>query len=296
MNPLSTTDDTFAKSHKPRAVEEFLDFYFYRRIAHRMVPHLHRWNLTPNQVTTISLILGLAAGVAVLYQQFVLSGFLAVMTICFDCCDGQLARLTGQSSQYGRAMDGFFDFIWIFTYWWMIYFSGLLQESQYPGIFLLMVASSIGMILHCWRFDGIKLKSLEFSGAKFSEGDMDVPEVKKLLKEEWSRFNIFSVILLLCMYFQMYFFVRGGEKKQKYTRTSEETERLTRHFDPVLNCWSWLGEGHHNTLVILGIFLAPLTPNVLVAVFWFILVPMNLWWFYCEWLWHRAVKRMPTSI
>lgn len=293
MNPSLATEEAFAKSLKPRAVEEFLDFYFYRRVAHRMVPYLHKWNLSPNQVTTISLIFGLAAGLAALNRQFLLSGLLAVTSIFFDCCDGQLARLTGKSSQYGRAMDGFFDFIWIFTYWWMIYFSGVLHDIGHPGVFPLMIVSATGMILHCWRFDGVKLKSLELSGAKFSEGDLDVPEVKKLLKEELRRFNLFSVILLLCMYFQMYFFVRGGAKKQAYARTPEETERLTRHFDPVLSCWSWLGEGHHNTLVILGVLLAPFTPYGLIAAFWFILVPMNLWWFYCEWLWRRSVKTMP---
>lgn len=292
QNSSSFSGDTFIKSLKPLPIEEFLDYYFYRRVAHRMVPVLARWGASPNLVTTISLFLGLGAAYATYNRHFVAAFFLALIAIFFDCCDGQLARLTGKSSPLGRAMDGTYDMLWVTSLWLAICFSGVMQEWGYPRIFWLMLPASISMVLHCWRFDGVKLNSLEISGAGFSEGDLDVEESIKILKGELRKFNPVTSFIAACLVFQMYFFVRGSEKKKNYLRTDADKKRIQSILDPELARWSWLGEGHHNTLVILGILFLPWTPYVLLAAFWTIALPMNLWWGLCEWRMARAMNQV----
>lgn len=288
-------NDTFNKSLKPLCMEEFVDYYFYRRLAIRLVPLLARLRLSPNHVTTISLLFGLAGAMAVLHMHFVLASLLAVISIVFDCCDGQLARLTNQFSPFGRMLDGVFDFVWVTAYWLAIYFSGYFQVRGYTHILLLMIVSALSMMVHCWRFDGIKLKAVELIGEATSEKEIDIPQAKRLIKEELRRFNIFAVLLLLCFIFQMYFFVRGSKQKRVYQRTPQEIVAVRARVEPVISKLTWIGEGHHNTLVILGTLVAPFSPYGLIFAFWFIFIPMNLWLLLCELDWQRTVASLLDS-
>src|SRR5688500_16009836 len=180
----------FQKSLKPAAIEEFLDYYFFRRAAHALVPGLIKIRISPNQVTTLSLIAGLAGSYLVLQQRFLPGAFLAVIAIILDCCDGQIARLTGQTSPLGRAIDGFFDLVWIAALWLAVYNSDYFQQRGYSGasVLMLMVPSSISMILHCWKFDAVKLRYLSLVEPAYSERALSANESWRLMKKEFSEF------------------------------------------------------------------------------------------------------------
>lgn len=292
MNP----NMSFQKSLKPMAIEEFLDYYFYRRVAFQLLPFLQRLKLTPNQVTTLSMLFGLVASFLVYHQYFFLACLWAVFAIFLDCSDGQLARLTGQTSPYGRVLDGVCDMVWVTAFWLAVYFSGYFQELGFANIFWLMLPSSISMIVHCWRFDGVKVQYLEVCGETFSDQDIDVYESLQKGKAAFKKRNFFEAFLMASSAFQGYFFGRGNKKKKQCQRTSEEATLIRSQLEPVLDHWSWLGEGHHNTLVILGVFLAAWTPYGLIGAFWAVFLPMNFWWLYCEWQWFQAIKRVEDVI
>ncbi|URN17663.1 DUF5941 domain-containing protein, partial [Streptomyces sudanensis] len=78
--------------------------------------HLARWcarrGLTPNQVTTASLVTALiAAGCAATGTRggFVAAGLLLLVSFVLDCADGQLARYSLQYSTLGAWLDATFD-------------------------------------------------------------------------------------------------------------------------------------------------------------------------------------------
>ncbi|MFJ3325931.1 DUF5941 domain-containing protein [Streptomyces griseus] len=78
--------------------------------------YIARWcarrNLTPNQVTTASLITALiAAGVAATGTRggYVAAGILLMVSFVLDCTDGQLARYSLQYSTMGAWLDATFD-------------------------------------------------------------------------------------------------------------------------------------------------------------------------------------------
>ena len=69
-------------------------------------------NLTPNQVTTISVAVALlAAGCFAVGERptYVLGAVLLQLSFGLDCADGQLARLTGTFSPLGGWLDAMFD-------------------------------------------------------------------------------------------------------------------------------------------------------------------------------------------
>ncbi|WP_436517809.1 CDP-alcohol phosphatidyltransferase family protein [Ekhidna sp. To15] len=94
-------------------IEERFDIYFSRFYG-LYFAKVARWlKLTPTNVSLISLVIGVIGGGLLYYQNrleiVILGGFLVVWAGVLDSADGQLARMTGQSSDMGRVIDGLID-------------------------------------------------------------------------------------------------------------------------------------------------------------------------------------------
>jgi phosphatidylglycerophosphate synthase len=103
MTAPGTTDGS------PRRV-----FPLVRHLSVRLTPLLLRWPLSANQITSASLVAGLAAAVAVLpgtWGGAVAGGVLLVICYVLDNCDGEIARIKNQSSEFGMYFDTFVDWI-----------------------------------------------------------------------------------------------------------------------------------------------------------------------------------------
>ena len=103
---------------KSSDTEETIDIYFTRPIGYRWALFFNKFNVHPNVVTILSIFLGVAAGICFYYTDFWhnLAGVLLLMWANFyDSCDGQLARMTGKKTLWGRMLDGFAGDIWFFT-------------------------------------------------------------------------------------------------------------------------------------------------------------------------------------
>ena len=67
-------------------------------------------NIHPNTVTILSIFLGIAAGIMFVYQDLlhnIIGVLLLVWANIYDSCDGQLARMTGKKTRWGRLQFGF---------------------------------------------------------------------------------------------------------------------------------------------------------------------------------------------
>src|SRR5438874_6251358 len=99
-------------SHKGQAVEEWADLHFFRPIGIRIARALQPTGISADQVTLWSLVIGLVAGHLFAYQDRwtnVIGFVLFIVSDIFDSADGQLARLRGRSTRFGRALDGISD-------------------------------------------------------------------------------------------------------------------------------------------------------------------------------------------
>ena len=89
-------------------------FPLVRHLSYRLTPILLKTPITPNQITTISLLLGLICAVCFTQGNWiagVIGGLLLVASYTFDNCDGEIARLKNMSSEFGAKLDDMSDFL-----------------------------------------------------------------------------------------------------------------------------------------------------------------------------------------
>jgi len=97
---------------KGASVEEWTDVHLFRPVGMRIARALAPTPVTADEVTLAGLVVGLAAGHLLYYPRVWvnLAGVgLFVASDFFDSADGQLARLRGTSSRFGRVLDGLSD-------------------------------------------------------------------------------------------------------------------------------------------------------------------------------------------
>ena len=92
---------------KAREIEELVDVYFYRRVGIVFAHIGNALGMSPTAITWVALVAGAAGGFALASPRYAWLGvFLLVMHGALDSADGQLARMTGGSTEFGRMMDG----------------------------------------------------------------------------------------------------------------------------------------------------------------------------------------------
>lgn len=149
-------------------IEERYDIYFSRFYG-LYLAKMGRWlSLTPTHISLISLVLGMIGGGLLFFQDslmiIIVGGVLITLAGVLDSADGQLARMTGQSTELGRSIDGVIDnvvflacyvggAIYFFpTYgWWIFLLAGISGYAHsykaalyefYKAEFLLLVGKS----------------------------------------------------------------------------------------------------------------------------------------------------------
>ncbi len=172
-------------SFKSMDTEEFLDIYFNRPIGYVWALLFKKLKIHPNVVTILSILLGIGAGICFYYPDRMhtfIGIFLLIWANHYDSADGQLARLTGQKTQWGRMLDGFAGDIWFFT----IYVAISLRLTSLPlpfhigggmhwGLIIWVLAIFSGTFCHsrqCMLADYYRNIHLYFLKGK-SESELD---------------------------------------------------------------------------------------------------------------------------
>lgn len=166
------------KTLKPLAVEEPVDVWIHRPLAYVLSKLLYPTPVSPNLVTMISIVFGVAGGLAFLggFSHHMLVGGLCIfLSAIFDCADGQLARMRGTSSAFGRMLDGVADLvvsvvavggaIWVI---WSKY-----HEPTWLGVVALGLAigTAVTGSFHTGMYDHYKNVYLRFLVPTFKEGE-----------------------------------------------------------------------------------------------------------------------------
>jgi len=102
------------RSLKPRDVEEPIDVWVHRPLAYVLAKLAYPTPITPNQITAVSMLFGVFAGLALLSLSrfgLIMAGLCVFLSAVFDCADGQLARMRRTSSPLGRILDGMADLV-----------------------------------------------------------------------------------------------------------------------------------------------------------------------------------------
>ena len=104
--------DAVEATYKSREIEGFLDLHFYRKVGFQLARFFAWAGFTPNGVTLLGTLIGIAAGHLYFYRNLatnVVGMCLHVFANAMDNADGQLARLTNRHNPSGRVLDAIGD-------------------------------------------------------------------------------------------------------------------------------------------------------------------------------------------
>ena len=97
---------------KAYEIEEIVDIYFFRRLGLVVAHGARLLRMTPNLVSIAAAALGVVGGALLYDPRYAFLGFLGLVAYgVFDSADGQLARLTGQTSDLGHILDGIAGYV-----------------------------------------------------------------------------------------------------------------------------------------------------------------------------------------
>jgi hypothetical protein len=102
---LSPVESTY----KSKDTEELIDRFFFRPAGYGIAVISKKLKITPNVLTIISIILGVLAGHLYYYKSIcinVIGILIFIFADVLDSADGQLARITNNTSKTGRIFDG----------------------------------------------------------------------------------------------------------------------------------------------------------------------------------------------
>jgi CDP-alcohol phosphatidyltransferase-like enzyme len=164
-------------SHKGRAVEEWTDLHFFRPIGFRIARALQPSGISADQVTLWSLLIGLVAGHLFAYQDRwtnLIGVLLFVVSDIFDSADGQLARLRGSSTRFGRALDGINDSLRFMNLYFHLMYRLVHGGAWWPGAILLAAAAGLAHTYQAAAVDFVRNAFLSIGLGDKSE--LDLPE------------------------------------------------------------------------------------------------------------------------
>lgn len=204
---MSNNQNTQLQStFKSQDTEEWLDVHFTRPLGLLWAKFFNHFNIHPNVVTILSIILGAAAGVMFYFDdiRYTIAGILLlVWANLYDSADGQLARMTGKKTRWGRILDGFAGDVWFFTIYAAICLR--LQAQCIPftdvkwGAWIWILAAVSGFIFHgkqCQLADYYRNIHLFFiKGKSGSELDSFVKLRAEMKQLSWKKDLVWMVFL-----------------------------------------------------------------------------------------------------
>ncbi len=156
---MSWRDDWQAVGTLANPRDGYVDKYFNRYLSRPITVVLARTPVTPNQVTVVSGLIGIAAGVSIGlggYWNAVMGALLLQLSVVFDDVDGELARLKRLFSDCGEMLDNTMD-----TVTHLAVFAGIavsvsrthgIEGVLWPGALLLSgVVVTFGLVTYLER-------------------------------------------------------------------------------------------------------------------------------------------------
>lgn len=181
-------DLSFRATIKPVEVEELIDLFFHRPIAHLIARAAYPTAITPDQLTLASMCVGVAAGWFTWSSlvrgpgALAAGGALLIASAIVDCSDGQLARMRQSSSRFGRMLDGLVDAIVqlavlpaVVAHVWVTHRAD--HRAALAWVLLTLVAVVTGS-LHTTLYDHFKNVYLVHTQLTRREGNDDPEEVE----------------------------------------------------------------------------------------------------------------------
>lgn len=251
----------YKSSLKKIEVEELFDLYFYRPLAFLLVKAVYSTNITPNQLTVISMIFGVLGGICYSFgthKAFMFGAVLYLLYNVVDCSDGQLARLKKNGTTIGRILDGVADYVVSVALYFGIGFGYANNSSKPFLIWLLTAAAGISNAIQSGLLDYYRTRYLDYVLNRVSILD----EGLKVFEDEFERLKkikgrYFDKVII-------WIYLQYSAIQQKVTNPKPEQEKIKAHINAeeyskknrlLIRLWTLLGPTTQWTFLIITSFL-----------------------------------------
>ena len=112
-----------------------IDIYIFKLIdAH--LETFYKIGLTPNMVTTLSIVFGLMAAYAIMQDRLGLAAFCWLIAYYLDCVDGKLARKYQMVSKFGDLYDHIGDLLKLIAVIYALFYSKTEKTTDKQWVFI----------------------------------------------------------------------------------------------------------------------------------------------------------------
>ena len=277
----------YKKSLKHMVFDETLTLYILRPIAFIFVKLLYPTSITPNQVSLMSIVVGMMSGYFFSrgdVTSYFIAGILYFFCLVLDCVDGMIARLKKNGTPVGRIVDGFADYIvGISVYVGLaIGFSkGIVSIDfwpYHPTILLWIAAAS--HIFHAMIVDYYRVEFMSHGLGKVTS----VWDERKIFLDEMDRIKhmpgkwLDKILIAVYLGYSRLQIFRLNEKEHYNKKAYYNSNKL------LILLWFWIGPtAHVFVLIIAAILFRPVVyfaftiglANLYMLVLWIIQVKIK---------------------
>ncbi len=268
---------TVEKTYKARELEGWIDIYFYRKVGFQLARLSAALGLTPTAVSAVGCVCGVIAGHLYYYRDLRLNIFgilLHMAANAFDNADGQLARLTNQTSRMGRLIDGLADHL----VWLSIYLHLALRcvtDGSPLAVGLLVVAAGLSHVCQAAAADYHRSSYLYFvRGRSRADFDSSLELRNEFRSLRWRDQPSRKVLLAMYLTFtsQQELLAPGLQ------RLHQGVERAFSGKIPI-----WLHDGYrHLAQPMLAWWRLLMTNTRMLVLFLLLLIGRPIWYFWIE--------------
>jgi hypothetical protein len=256
----------YKASLKSFDVEEILDLVIYRPISFLFVKLIYPTSLTPNQISVISMIFGMAVFFLLYpgeYFYIVLAGLSIFVSNVLDCADGQLARLKKNGTKVGRIIDGFIDYVAGASIFFGI--GAALHHITGNAWYSwgLAAVGGFSRILQNMFFDYYRNMYLQYVYNKVNDVNTEIVE----FTEEKERLNKTKGNILNKSLVNIYLFYCNLQKNStSHVNLNVTPEVYKQKNKTLLRLWSWIGSTTHLSLTIIFCFINRLDIYLIITI------------------------------
>lgn len=138
---------------KAYEIEELADVYFFRRLGAAVARVARALGLTPTALTFTGGVVGVLAGSLLYDERLGLLAFaILIVHSILDSADGQLARMTGRTSEFGRVLDGVSGYVTFATAYGAICV-GVVARGGSPWVWAWALGAGLASAVHAQMYD-----------------------------------------------------------------------------------------------------------------------------------------------
>ena len=241
----------YKNSLKSFDVEEIIDLIVFRPISFLFVKLIYSTNITPNQISVVSMFFGLLAGVMLgfgKYEFIIIGAALVFLSNMLDCADGQLARLKKNGTKIGRIIDGFIDYATGLSVFLGLGFAVSYITGNYLYGWALSLIGGFSRVLQNMFFDYYRNMYLKYVYNRGSDIEMEIieftDEKKRIDELKGQLLEKFLVNLYL-----KYCSLQKNTTMHVQFKINPFIYKQKNKF--ILRLWSWIGSTTHLTVLII---------------------------------------------